>query len=369
MTKLKARSPQVVAAAAAGPAEESFWQRWQSFWFTPADPVGLHALRLLSGLLFLLWLLTLAGEQQALFGLTGWFDIQAYRDISRLPGGPPAPFGWSILYLCGTNAVLLNIVYGCSLGVLLLFTLGVWTRLTAVLTWIIVVSFLANPVTSYGADHLLVVLAFYLMIGYLLQGQWGRPLTPLQRVLGTGDTFLLGRWRNRDGRQTQPVRSYAANLAVRLLQVHLALAIVVSALHKLQFGDWWTGVALWYPLHPPMQTTFADIRTEVNVAWSYLFFLSLVQYTVLGWQLTFPLFAWRAQWFWRGVLLIGGVLGWLGCLLVFGWPLYGPIVLLACLSYLTPAEWRGLLARLPRGAAPQRKEPAPALNTTAKATV
>ena len=47
---------------------------WERFWFSAVDPVGLHAVRLLAGLLFLVWLLSFAGHERAFFGLDGWFD-------------------------------------------------------------------------------------------------------------------------------------------------------------------------------------------------------------------------------------------------------------------------------------------------------
>jgi len=71
---------------------------WVNFWFAPAEPIGLHALRVMVGLLFLFWLLPLAGEQQALFGLGGWFDATAYREASHLKELPPHLFGWSLAY-------------------------------------------------------------------------------------------------------------------------------------------------------------------------------------------------------------------------------------------------------------------------------
>jgi hypothetical protein len=128
------------------------------------------------------------------------------------------------------------------------------------------------------------------------------------------------------------------------VQLHFALVVVVSGLHKLQFGDWWAGVALWYPLHPPFQTTLADVRKLASEANGYLGFLSAVQYAMLAWQLGFPLFAWRQQWWWRAVLLGGAVVGWAGLAFVYGLPLFGPFLFIACLAYLSPAEWRTLLA-------------------------
>jgi hypothetical protein len=65
-----------------------------------------------------------------------------------------------------------------------------------------------------------------------------------------------------------------------------------------------------------------------------------MQYAALAWQLAFPLFAWRPRW--RVVLLCGGVAGWVGSLVIYRQPLFGPVLLLACLCYLTPQEWQRL---------------------------
>jgi hypothetical protein len=308
---------------------------WVDFWFTPVDAVGLRGLRILSGLLILTWLLTFAGHYQALFGLGGWFDATAYREASRLPDGAPMPLSWSVLYLCGTNATLLTIAYWMSLGVVALFSAGIWPRLTAVLTWVVAVSFSANPALNhYGADDLLVVLAFYLMVGHLLQGQWSARLSLAGRLLGS--------------RRPAPVPSHAANLAVRLLQVHFAVAVVISGLHKLQFADWWSGAAFWYPLNPPLDLTAEKLRAQSGSATSLLFFLSLAQYATLAWQIGFPLFAWRQRW--RPVLLGGALLGWAGSVFLFAQPVFGPVLVVACLSYLSPAEWQRLGSALRKGA-------------------
>jgi hypothetical protein len=312
---------------------------WTRFWFQPADPVGLHIVRLFAGVLFLSWLLAFAGHQEEFFGLGGWFDRLAYRDAARLPDGAPVPTGWSILHLCGTNPAAVQTAYWLSVTMLLLFTVGVATRLTAVLTWVIVASFIGNPAISYGPDCLLAIVAFYLMIGYVLLGQWSRPQTLGSRLLGGRDSGLFRSW-------GELPHSIAANLVLRLLQVHFAVVVVVSGLHKLQFGDWWGGVAFWYPLHPPLETTADTIRSLSGQATSYLFGLSLAQYVLLSWQIGFPLFAWRRGW--RPILLGGAALGWAGSLLLFKEPLFGAVLFLASLSYVTSEEWRAVFGRVGR---------------------
>jgi hypothetical protein len=317
--------------------------RWTGFWFSAIDPVGLHRLRVLAGLLFLSWLLPLTSQQDALFGLNGWLDKRALVEASELPGGAPAPIGvWSLVYACG-DATLLHVFWWAAIAVILLFTLGVCTRLTSVLTWVVIVSFLAIPTARGDADFLLGILAFYLMIGYLLLGLWNGNLSPAGMLLGGRDNFLSGlRW-TRDGQGTP---SYAANLAIRLLQIHFAIIVVTCGLHKLQFGDWWSGVALWYPLHQPFAMTAERLRAEAGHVELTLIVVGLVQYLVLAWQIAFPMFAWRRAW--RPVLVGGGVLGWAGVLYVYGLPLFGPVFLIGCLSYLTPAEWHGITDRLLR---------------------
>jgi hypothetical protein len=106
------------------------------------------------------------------------------------------------------------------------------------------------------------------------------------------------------------------------------------------------------------------VQGYVEDATSYFFVLSLAQYVVLAWQLGFPLFAWRQHWRyippgfdegvwarlvryvrmqrWGTVLLGGAALGWVGSILIYRQPLFGPLFCIGCLSYLTPAEWRRL---------------------------
>jgi len=313
---------------------------WTTFWFTPVPTVGLHSLRFLFGWLSILWLLTFAGNPRAFLGLSGWVDREVFVQASEPEIRDSLPDyyqpGWSVLYLFGTNSNLLLVVYWATLVLFIAFLLGFWTRLTSLLTWMMVVSFIANPVTRLDAEPLLGVLAFYLMVGYLLLGQWRRHVSWPERILGSSRTFLFGRG--------EEAPSVAANLAIRLLQVHFAIVVVTSGLHKLQSGDWWAGVAFWYPLHPPFETTQESLFAERAHANQQLFFLSLAQYIFLAWELGFPLFAWRKSW--RLVLLGGALIGWIGCLAIYKQPLFGPIYCICALSYLTPTEWLAISDKL-----------------------
>jgi hypothetical protein len=317
---------------------------WSRFWFTPVPTTGLEVLRLLSGLLFAFWLLSFVGHQESFFSLRGWFDSEGYRAIQaqRQQDALGAPLGWSILYLAGENAALFQSMYWTSIAVLLLFALGVATRITSILAWLVVVSFLANPATNYEGDYLLGILAFHLMIGHVLLGFWNGNLTFMEKLLGAKSDFLFGVV---SGARDERAPSYAANFAIRLLQVHFAIIIVTSGLHKLQMGDWWSGIAFWYAWHPAYQTTLESLQREKAGAPTMLFILSLVQYCVLAWQIGFPMFAWRKSVAARTILLVGAAIAWAGALFLLKLPLFGPFTCICSLSYLRPEEWAWLKAR------------------------
>lgn len=322
-------------AADAGPVRS-----WINFWFTPVNPIGLHVVRMLTGILLLAWLLPLAGDIEGLFGLNGWFDTQAYVEAGKLET-TPKPISWSLIFVAGTDTTTLRLVFWGAVLVIGLFTLGVAVRLTSVLTWLIVASFTANPVVEFDADVLFLVLTFYVMVGYVLLGQRRRFQSWTDRLLGSRETWLLGR----SSEGAQP--SVGANLALRLLQIHVALVVLTSAVHKLQLGHWWAGYAFWYPLYPPFETTLAQARTYAgDLANPYMFILSAAAYAALAWQIGFPLFAWRPRW-WRSILLGGAFVGILGSALLYRIPLFGQALFIGCLGFITAEEWLALFAWLP----------------------
>jgi hypothetical protein len=323
-------------------------------------PTGLHALRVLAGLVFIAWLLPLGGQLDAFYGMQGWFDREAYLERDRLANeitasqaeNPMTPENvpdlplWSLLYGFGSSKTLLHAFYWGGIAVFALFTLGVGVRITGLLTWVVVVSFLASPAVNYEGDDLLVIPAFYLMIGYLLLGQWSRDLSAPERILGPRNTSLFA-WLLGKRRDAEP-ESIAANLALRLFQVHFAIVVVISGLHKLQFGRWWGGVALWFPLHPPFETTADELRFGRNPTYAnvYHFTITVAQYLMLAWQIGFPLFAWKRRW--RAVLLGGAIVGWIGSAFIYKLPLFGPVYFLGCLSFLSASEWSWIAEKLSR---------------------
>ena len=214
-----------------------FFSSWGRFWFNPVDPLPLHLLRVLTGLLVFSWLLGFAGHQDEFYGLKGWIDRQAYRDARKMaeqvpvpgqmpPDQLPVPISWSLLYACNGDPTMMNVFYYGSLAIVGLFTLGLAPRLTALMTWLIVASFVSSPAVSYEGEYLLLILSFYLMAGYLLLGLWNGTGTLWSYLLGSRDALAWRLWRSQAGDEARP--SIAANLALRLIQVHFAMVVVVE---------------------------------------------------------------------------------------------------------------------------------------------
>jgi hypothetical protein len=314
-------------------------QAWARFWFTPIDTFGLHLVRLTAGLVLLAWLLPVAGDVPALFGLDGWFDRQAYVEANRLTGGPPKPIGWSPLYLAGANPGLLLGLYWGAVAVLALFTLGLFTRLTAPLAWLVVVTFTAVPLFDDDTDALLLLLTLYLAVGYLLLGLRGGSLSWPERLFGSWRASLFGRLLPGADQPAEP--SVAANVVLRLIQVHLAIVLVTTGLHKLQFGDWWSGVAPWFLLHPPMEANPIKLRQQITDPGWYVAQLNVMAYATLAWQIGFPLLAWRRG-LARLVLFGGAVAGWVGTATLYQAPLFGPALFAGCLAFVSADEWQAL---------------------------
>lgn len=316
---------------------------WTRFWFAAIPPTGMRLLRVLVGLVILGWLLSFVGHHRALLSVNGLVGFDAHSQLQGPEYEGVGPIGWSILYFANGNLAAFEAIYWTSIVIVLLFTLGAATRLTGIGTWVIVTSFLYNPATSYEGDYMLGILAFYMMLGHLFAGLWNGDLSLSEKILGSKRDFVFANIAF--GPETDlPAPSMSANWMLRLLQIHFVIIMLANGLHKFQIADWWAGVALWYPLHPPFQTTAESILRERPSATFTLFWLSVAQYAALAWQIGFPAFAWKPGWP-RVILLGGAVAYWLGVVFVFGLPLFGPFVVIGCLSFLRPEEWAYVVDR------------------------
>ena len=120
---------------------------WNAFWFRPADPTLLGLLRILTGLMLLythaVWGLVLP----QFFGPASWLSPALVRAIQQYQ------YTYSFWWFVGNGWMWP--VYGLSMAVLLLFTLGLCTRVTSILALLVVLSFAHRvPQATFGLDQI-----------------------------------------------------------------------------------------------------------------------------------------------------------------------------------------------------------------------
>src|SRR5262245_43112407 len=151
---------------------------WDRFWFSPADPTVLGLIRLCAGFIVLYVYVAYTYDLQTFFGKEAWLDlptINAFRhempivappsnwddprpippaDAAerqfmekwnvnpRQPGIVQGRYVWSVWFHV-TDPTWMYVVHFCILGAIFLFAMGFCTRVTAVLTWIGMLSYVS----------------------------------------------------------------------------------------------------------------------------------------------------------------------------------------------------------------------------------
>lgn len=213
---------------------------WNRFVFSPRDPTPLGLIRVLVGTL-LTWSLFVYGlDLQAFFGRSGWMNLEVVEAFRH----EQMPYSWSFWFY--VPDAFLRPVWVVCLAILVMFTLGIWSRTTALLAWIIAVSTARRaPISLYGFDDVMSTWLLYLAA----TGASGQAVS-LDR--------FFARWkrnraevarRRKDGLWTAPdgvpTPTISANIGLRLIQCHLALIYGMSGLSKFMDVSWWSGTAIW----------------------------------------------------------------------------------------------------------------------------
>ena len=269
-------------AAYLGGLGRTIARSWDAFFFTPADPTPLGLIRLGVGLM-LLWNLGVYGlDLHEFLGSDGWADPETVRFVHA----HQSPRAWS--FWLHVPDSLLRPAWAACMAILALFTVGLGSRVAAVLAWVIVVSTARRaPVALFGFDQIVSSWTFYLAV----TGASGRAVS-LDRFLGRYRRAREAVARRRpDGRWTvpsgAPEPSVSANLALRLIQLHLVLIYAMAGLSKLQGQGWWDGMAIWGVL---ASAEFSQLDFTWIVAYPWL--LNLMTHGALALELSYPVLVW-----------------------------------------------------------------------------
>jgi uncharacterized membrane protein YphA (DoxX/SURF4 family) len=307
---------------------------WNSFWFKPADPTLLGLIRILAGLMLVYTHFVWGLGLESFFGADGWFSSPAAVEFLRSePYVASDAAGEEAAVQTRRNPYILSFwwwvpydwiwyAHGASLVVLVLFTIGFWTRLTAVLSFVVVVSYVYRIQPAlFGLDQINGMLMFYLMIG------------------PSGDALSVDRWlaRRRARRRGDPAAglarpSFGANLALRLIQVHMCVIYFFAGVSKLKGTSWWSGEALWFTFGNLEYQTL-DMTWVAHDPW-FPWLINVMTHTVVAWELTFCALIWRPLL--RPIVLALAVVTHVGIGACLGLWTFGLVMLIGCASFLSP---------------------------------
>ena len=132
---MKTPSESTVAQPTSGATFFHSWTNgWNQFWFQLEAPNALGAMRILVGLLVLYTHFTWGLQFSTFLGVDGLLPLE-YRALLF-----ESPFAWSHFDWFQNNQLLMTI-HILGLIIVSMFTLGLWTNWTAVLTTLLVISY------------------------------------------------------------------------------------------------------------------------------------------------------------------------------------------------------------------------------------
>jgi hypothetical protein len=176
-------------------------------------------------------------------------------------------------------------------GAAVCLLLGCAARLSALVAWLLSVSFFNLNVYIHNAGDTVRSLLLFLLM-----------LTPCGAVWS-----LDAWWAQR--RVPRPASTWIWPWALRLLMVQMIVIYFFNGIFKLAGAQWQDGSILHYVLADPAQTRWSYLQLPVP-----LFCLQAMAWTVLAWEIAFPLLV---SWPWaRGPALWMGVAFHLGIALV-----------------------------------------------------
>ncbi len=255
--------------------------------------------------------------------LVGFFGAEGRLPASFAQRMHGTAFAWSHLYSV-QSPWLLWIVHFAALGILAMFALGLWTRWTSILAFLVTVSYAHRAIGAlFGLDQINGFLALYLAVG------------------PSGDLCSIDRWLQRRQGRDDPGPSVTANLAIRLIQVHMCVVYLFAGLGKLLGPSWWAGTALW--------GAFANFEYQTLdmtwVAWHPIL-VNLITQVILFWEISYAALVWPRLT--RPLVLALAIPLHLGIAICMGMITFGLIMLVGNMAFLPPSLTRRVLVRFCR---------------------
>ena len=295
---------------------------WNRFWFTAQDPIVLSAIRVCAGLMLLYTHFVWTLDLEAFFGANGWIASGVVgADQARWAERTSFPtMYWSHLWYCESPTVLWS-VHLAALGVFFCLTIGLFSRVMSVLAYVLAVSYVHRVLPAFfGLDKINCMLAMYLIIG------------------PCGAYFSVDRWlakRKAGGTLAPPNPSVSANIAVRLIQLHMCVIYLFSGLDKLQGLSWWDGTAIWQSL---ANYEYQSMDMTWMAGWPKL--TSLITHATVFWEVFYCVLVWNRLA--RPAVLAIAVMVHGGIAMSMGMMTFGTVMLIGNMAFLSPALYHAI---------------------------
>ena len=296
---------------------------WDRFWFTPRLPHTLSILRIVTGLMLLYSHLVLASDLMSFVGNEAWINNETARRLHDGAFGF-SDFGRTYLWYI-SNPLILWVHHAIVIAVTACFAAGLLTRFSAPAAWFFQVMYLHRMTgTLFGLDQIVTYAGMYLMLapsgGWLSVDAWIRSKISAERLRSDR---RLG-WLFPDAGP-----SVAANVATRLLQIHLCVIYLFGGLAKARGTTWWDGTAMWYSAGNFEYQSF-------DLAWiaRYPRLGSFLSHATLFWELSYVAMVWPRLT--RPVVLAAAVAIHGGIAIFLGMITFGTMMIAANMIFVRP---------------------------------
>ena len=299
----------------------AIWGAWTWFWFRPISAKGTGIMRITLGMMLVMTSIDVFPDLEILIGPNGVYAEGAAKRGMRLAR-------WTYFDRIGTLEGM-QIAHGLGLLCNILFMVGYKSRTTGILSLLANVAlYQRNTWFMNGGDRLVREMTFYLCF------------------VPCGATFSVDAWL-KDRKLFRTGQRIERNpkipiLAMRLIQIQIAVVYFLSGLEKWDSGSWHRGSALYYSLStnnyarsdwlvaPLLDGRLGYDITQVGTA------------ITLYWEVGFWLFVlWRPT---RWAALVVGVLMHAGTHIFLMVAYFSSISVWAYMAYL-PHDWVERLTR------------------------
>lgn len=293
---------------------ETYWQEWavavgegwNEFWFARASSKPLAVVRIMTGLLVLVYFLSFTGDLKRWFAPDGLMPLESVNRLMTPESG--TSYRYTLLSLVSKPSEL-YIFHSIGIAATVCLAIGLFSRVAAGVSLAILLSYIHRvPMITGFAEPILAPLLFYLCFA------------------PSGDWLGVTAWLKQRKSGEEPEPTILANLSLRVIQVHLAALVFMMGMSKLSSENWWMGEAVWNML---AQTRSRPVN--LSSLQSSPFLLNFWAHALVAFDFAFPILIWNR--FARPVLLICAVIAWLSIALAGGHLLFALTMITASIAF------------------------------------